>query len=303
MSRFLLFWTISLATIGCGANQMARESPRSDARKSADEQHDGAKSMSASTSAKAGAELPPIAGTPQATRKIIYKSRLEFAVEDFSGVPERVAELANTYGGFIADSEVQGQTGRPRHGEWTLRVPVERLEDALKASRSLGEIIRQSTESDEVTEEFYDLDARIRAKKAEETRVLKHLEVDTKELEQILAVERELSRIRSEIESMEGRLRLLDNLTSLATIVITVREIKDYVPPEPESPSFGDRIARTFDKSLGNVGAACQDMAVGIVGAAPWLAVWSPAILFSGWVLWRWRRRIRKTPAMQTVEN
>ena len=87
-----------------------------------------------------------------------------------------------------------------------------------------------------MSEEYFDLDARQAAKKVEETRLLKHLADSTGKLDEILAVERELSRVRSEIERMQGRLRALSNLTTLATVTINVSEIKDYVPPRAPRP-------------------------------------------------------------------
>lgn len=211
-------------------------------------------------------------------RKIVYTAKVQVAVEDFSGLPERVAKMAQSFGGYVAESEVHGRPGTPRRGEWTLRVPVGEYDKFLAAIKELGEIVSQRSESDEVTEEFYDLEARIRNKKAEEARVLKHLDVDTKDLEQILAVERELSRIRGEIESMEGRLRLLDNLTALSTVELTVLEIKNYEPPAPEAATFGERVSRSFERSLADIRDSGQNLAVSAAYTGPWLVAWAPGI-------------------------
>jgi hypothetical protein len=104
------------------------------------------------------------------------------------------------------------------------------------------------TRGQDVSEEFYDLEAREKAKKVEEDRLVKHLADSTGKLDEILAVERELSRVRSEIERMQGRLRVLGNLTSLATVTISAREIKGCVPPQ--APTLSTKISRTFYDSL-----------------------------------------------------
>ena len=97
--------------------------------------------------------------------------------------------------------------------------------------------------------EYYDLEARIKNKQQEETRLLKHLADSTGKLEDILAVERELTRVRGEIEQMQGRIRYLGNLSALSTVTLNVTEVRNYTPPV--HPTFGnaDR-ARTFNDSL-----------------------------------------------------
>ena len=138
-------------------------------------------------------------------------------------------DLAEQHSGYIAKSNVRGRPGSPRSGEWTIRVPVANYEDFLAAARELGETRSVRTDSDDVTAEFYDVEARIRNKKQEEDRLRKHLEDSTGKLEDILHVEREISRVRGEIERMEGRMRVLKDLTSLTTINLRVDEIEDYI--------------------------------------------------------------------------
>ena len=84
-----------------------------------------------------------------------------------------------------------------------------------------------------MTEEFFDLEARIRNKQEEEKRLLKHLADSTGKLEDILKVESELTRVRGEVEQMQGRLRFLANRADLSTVTITATELKDYSPPSP----------------------------------------------------------------------
>ena len=123
-----------------------------------------------------------------------------------------------------------------------------------------------------MSEEYFDLDARQAAKKVEEDRLLKHLTESTGKLEDILAVERELSRVRTEIERMQGRLRALANLTTLATVTISASEIKGYIPPQ--SPTLATKVTRAFEESVASLQRFGESALIACVSIAPWLPIY-----------------------------
>jgi hypothetical protein len=176
----------------------------------------------------------------------------------------------------------------PRRGEWTIRVPVERYNDLAAAVRQLGEIRSVQSDSRDMTEEYYDTEARIRNKKQEEDRMLKLLDNATGNLKEVLEIEHELSRVREEVERMEGRLRVLSDLTSLSTVKLRVEEVKGYVPEQ--APTYATRVRRAFDGSVDTLVSAAQNLSVGIVALAPWAVV----LLVLGSPLLVVRRLIRR---------
>jgi len=133
----------------------------------------------------------------------------------------------------------------------------------------LGEVRSVNSTSDDVTAEFYDIEARIRNKQQEEERLLKLLAEATGKLEEVLAVERELSRVRGEIEQAQGRMRMLKDVTELTTVTVTVTEIKDYVPDE--APTYVTRVRRAFMSSTVAVVATAQVLSLVAVALVPWL--------------------------------
>lgn len=226
---------------------------------------------------------------PRLERRIIYRATLELVVENLADVAPRVHDLARRHDGFIAQSSIDTASGRPRSGSWTIRVPVARYAEFLDAAGSLGELQRKTEDSREVTAEYYDLETRIRNKRVEEERLLKHLTDSTGKLEDILAVEKELSRVRTEVEQLQGRLRVLQDLTALSTVTISVREVLGFVPDE--IATFGTQIRRTWQKSIDGLTAAAKVAVLTAVACAPWLiAVGLPLVLviLTGR---RWRRR------------
>lgn len=218
-------------------------------------------------------------------------------MQEFEAAEQQLVRLIKEHQGYVAQAETGGMSGVPRSGRWKVRVPVERFEDFLDAVAKLGVPQKISRDSKDVTEEFYDLEARLKAKKVEEARLLKHLESSTGKLEDILAVERELTRVRGEIEQQEGRLRLLANLTSLTTVTVYFQEIKDYVPPQ--APSFGNTVATTFADSLEALSRFGQGLVIGAVALAPWLPVMA-VVVVPAWLALRGYRRRARVPATAT---
>ena len=237
------------------------------------------------TTEAADPDAPPI------QRKIIYTARLDVVVEQFDPVPAQVEQLAQAHGAFISNSSIDTASGRPRSGTWTIRVPVGRYAQLLQAAGELGELQRRTEDSQEVTAEYFDVQTRLRNKEREEERLLEHLASATGTLEEILAVEKELARVRTESEQLAGRLRMLNDLTSLSTVTIHVMEIQGYVPVE--SPTFATRIGRVWTQSLAGLVDVGQGLVLAAVALVPWaIVVAIPTIALIFLLKRRSRRRI-----------
>jgi hypothetical protein len=230
--------------------------------------------MGARSSALAIQDAPSIDvdAAPMA-RKIIYDAQIDLIVEELDPAADQVAALVEEHDGYIADQDLSGSPGSRRSGNWKLRVPVERFEDLVRALLGLGELQRNRRSSQDVTEQFYDTEARLRNKKVEESTLLEILEERGGKLEDVLKVEVELSRVRGEIEQLEGRLRVLESLSSLATITLVVTEREDFEPPAPVAPSFGTKIARQWASSIDAMRAMGESLVLFSVGLAPWLPI------------------------------
>lgn len=212
-------------------------------------------------------------------RKIIFTALLRINVEDFSAAAASVERLVASHNGFVTASQRGGASGTSRSGNWTLRVPVEEYRALLAALGELGELIDQQETSQEVTEEFYDLEARIANKQQQEQRLLTHLDETARNLQEILTVEGELGRVREEIERMQGRLRMLADRTSLSTIQLSLSEIEKFVPAA--APTFDTRIERSWNASIEAVTGLLQWIAITVVGLIPWLSVMGVAALLA----------------------
>lgn len=231
-------------------------------------------------------------------RRIIYTASVDLVVEQFEGIPDRVAAIARQFGGYVSGSNVHGQPGQPRRGSWTIRVPVEHYDELLAEAGRLGELRSLTSNSRDVSEEYYDTEARISNKQKTEARIVALLEEATGKLEQVLVVEQKLDQVREEIERMQGRLRVLADQTSLATVTVTVEQIVGYQPEE--EPSYRTRVSRAFRGSLHALVALAADLSIALVALSPWLAALAVLGVVVGPILWivrTVRRRRRKTPS------
>lgn len=291
--------------LGCGV-QSARES----ARTSTESAPYGATTDSPGSSlnlstravgAQAEKQDSAVPSAQRLQRKIIYTADVDLVVDDFSDVSARVEELVRQNDGYIASSNLGGSAGDRRSGTWKVRVPVERFDAFLDAARTLGEVRRIGTNSQDVSEEFYDVEARIRNRKREEEQLLKLLAERTGELDDVLAVERELSRVREEVERLEGRLRVLQDLTALTTVTLTVEEVKNYVPAE--AATLGTRVQRTFGSSLESLRTTGESLLILAVALSPWLVVLAIPTLISALAVRRVLRRKSQTAQSKRTQD
>jgi hypothetical protein len=261
--------TLSILILGCGA-----ENEKNVMTDPATGSGKVAHYLVSPADAPSGA-MAPAAANPKAAaivdRKILYSADLSMVTANFTKLESAIVKLVRENDGYIADADVGGTVGLNRHARWKIRIPVEKFDSFLTSASGLGELSQRQIHSQDVTEEFYDLESRIKNKKVEETRLLKHLTDSTGKLDEILAAEKELSRVREEVERQEGRLRLLANLASLTTVTITASESSTFVPAT--APTFATRASRTFEASYKGLVEFTQGFALFVIGLLPWIPV------------------------------
>jgi hypothetical protein len=244
------------------------------------------------------AQAPAVKEQADLPRKIIYNAAINLIVTDFTKAQEALKQLIAAQKGYVVTSDVSGTPGAPRSGHWQVRVRAAEADAFREAVIKLGELEKTTTDSQDVTEEYYDLDARIRNMKKEEERLLSHLEKSTGKLDDILKVEHELTRVRGEIERHQGRQNLISKLTAMTTVTITFRERSSYVPPE--AASFGSTMARTFGTSWETLVDFGKGLLLVVVALVPWLIPLG-LIGLPGWVIVRRRLRTQSEPFVAQV--
>lgn len=168
-----------------------------------------------------------------AERKIIRDATLTLEVEDPTKAAERVTSIAESRGGFVVSSESRHVSSGGRKGQsyevFTVqfRVPAAQFDAALKDVRATaGEVTAEKVSGKDVTEEYIDLEARLRTQRALEAQLLDILK-RANAVDDAISVQRELATVRGDIERVEGRRRFLESQSSLSTINVTLQ------PPAP----------------------------------------------------------------------
>ena len=159
-------------------------------------------------------------------RKIIRNGDFTIESKNPSDDQRKIASIAESLGGFVVTSEFKQAASSDASGSSVnviVRVPSAQFDKAINEIIKTGsQIIYQKTSGKDVTEEFVDLEARLRAKHALENQYLEIMKRASK-ISDVLEVQEKLTDVRTEIERMEGRRRYLDNQASLSTINITLQ--------------------------------------------------------------------------------
>jgi hypothetical protein len=168
----------------------------------------------------AAGQSPPVSSAAPAgslpLRYVIRTGQLALEVERFDDAARRLLQIAEGAGGFVAESATSDQGGM-RRGTYVLRVPAARFGDVVRDVEGLGTVQRRQVSGQDVSEEFVDLEARIRNLERQEARLLSFMDRATR-IPDLMAIENEVARVRGEIERLTGRHRLLANRVEMATV-------------------------------------------------------------------------------------
>ncbi|MGC9358287.1 MAG: DUF4349 domain-containing protein [Anaerolineae bacterium] len=155
-------------------------------------------------------------------RMIIYNGSLDLVVKDTVATQEEIATLMGNLDGYVLSSESFRYDEGLLRINMTLRVPAESFQQAMAQLREMAlEVTRDAISSQDVTQEYVDLESRLRALEAKEAR-LEELMDEAEDTEAVLAVYEELSATQQEIEQVKGRMQYLERSASLATITVSL---------------------------------------------------------------------------------
>jgi hypothetical protein len=234
----------------------------------------------------------PLPGQPAFERLIIRTANLSLQVEDVAATEAAITARADELGGYVVSVETSG-TDDNLSTSIQFRVPAEEFDTALADTEALAErILSRSISGDDVTEEFVDLDARLRNLEATEERLLTLLsQADT--VEAALAVSSSLTEVQGQIEQVRGRMQYLQQSAALSTITVRL-SVEPAPPPIVDEDGWQPGVvAQQALRALVFFGQALANLAIVLLVFTP---VWLPFVLLGLWLLRRHRRRPQNTP-------
>lgn len=249
-----------------------------------------AKMEADAAAARAPGMADPLAAlaASQPDRYLIKNATITIETEDSRAATDRIVAGLQAAGGYVSSlNEFVDGLGR-RSVTIQVRVPSDRFDRTVLDLEAMGKVLNKQVTAQDVTEEYVDTEARARNLKRTEERLIEHL-AKSNVLEDILRVEKELTRVREDIERLDGRLRFLGDRVKYSTITITVQEApkgETIVPPTTFST------AKEFSEALRSMVGFLQ----GIWSRVIWMMVWSPFWLLpaiAAYLIYR-RRRARR---------
>ena len=185
-------------------------------------------------------------------RLIIKTATVDCEVLNYDSAAAKLQAIVTPINGFIVSVTTHSTEQGRKSGTVVLRIPTASFDDMLKATSLLStRVLSQSIEGNDVTEEYYDVSARLDNKRKIEARYQEILK-SAKSVEDILAVEKNLGQIREDIESIEGRQKYLNDQVALSTLTINLSE--PYKGIEYTREGFWHKVGRGFSDGIAGFG-------------------------------------------------
>lgn len=277
MVSLLLALVLALVLAGCGASKAAGGASDSTADNEPETGYWSSNSKSADSYDEDGydAEGEPAAASDPASRpvKMIYNGYMEMQTQDFDAAASGIEALVRELGGYFQQSSVSNRgSSSYRYGSYTIRIPAAQFEAFFQRAGQLCHVTYTNTTADDVSESYYDTEARLETARIKLER-LQQLLAKATSMEDIITIESAISETEWDIENLSGTLRHYDALVDYATINVELSEVYQLSGQDKAVTTFGGRLGQSFVNGLRAVGSALEDFAVWLAYSWVWLAV------------------------------
>lgn len=228
-------------------------------------------------------------GVLDENRKIIRTAYLDAETTEFDETAAAIEKCVAEAGGYIASRSVSMRDGQ--YGEYTCRIPADGYDAFLTAVSGSANITHREEGTEDVTEQYVDIEARLKSLEAQQERLYTLLET-AGDLENLIAVQNQLTEVQYQLEAYAGKQRVLQNQVAYATVTVSLSEVVTYTPVEPD---FGARIQNAFFDMCSTVQNGAEQLVIFSVYLLPVFAlVLAAGIIALIFVLRAKRRHKRK---------
>ena len=220
--------------------------------------------------------MPQVANDPTAMPSMVIRTgQATIEVDSLEVAVASVQALAARSGGYIANSQMHTGGVGVRSATLEIRVPSQRFDALITGLPPIGKVESVNVSAQDVGEEFTDVTARVANGRRLEQRLIDLLATRTGKLSDVLAIERELARVREEIERMEGRLRYLKAHVATSSLTVTVHEPGPIVGDEGSLGVIGEAFRQAWRNFVGFVAGLISSLGVVLpLGALVVAGVW-----------------------------
>jgi hypothetical protein len=220
-----------------------------------------------------------VGGPDKDRQQLIKKGSLTLIVGEARKAEERLNEVLKNYDAYVSARQSNATVPQSKYLSpseirsitLTIKVEARRFDELLAQVKQIGSYTHESVQTEDVTFAHADLTARLANQKKVEERLLGHLSDHARDFKSVLEVEKELSRVREQIEQLTAQLRTMENQIAYSTLTLEISVQPEYVPPSQRS--FGQEVRETFKGSLGAMSTTARTLAIAAVAILPWLIV------------------------------
>ncbi|MDF1999310.1 DUF4349 domain-containing protein [Peribacillus frigoritolerans] len=207
-------------------------------------------------------------------RKVIHQAQLELKVKNLEKAQMKIENKAAEYGGYVVESNVYRKDEELVEGTITVRVPEAHFQDFLTDSEGeASEVVGRNVTGQDVTEQYVDLKARLKSKRAVEERLLAFMK-DAEKTEDLLKISSDLAVVQEEIEQLTGQMKYLENQASYSTVTITLSQDGIVVPGiDNKELNTWERTKKQLATSANLLLKASSGIIVFIIGNLPILII------------------------------
>jgi hypothetical protein len=233
-------------------------------------------------------------------RKIIYNANLYVETPKFDQSISLIEEEAVKVGGYIVSSSSYGNTDKEnRSGSLVARIPSDHFQAYLTIFEQSSDmkILERTVSGDDVTEQYVDLNARLKSKQVVEERLLAFMK-DADKTEDLLKISSDLAKVQEEIEQLTGKINYLENQSDYATVEFSITERKNEIPSvENESKHTWELAKDQFKESVQAIFAFVSSLFVFIIGKSPILVPFLVIAILIWTVMKKKKKRNDTTPS------
>ncbi len=301
MVSVLALVLIISAAVGCGGGSAAADAMAMAPAASAPamekvESMDGSFMDMADSTTASGGGSNPVYRDPNA--KLIREANLHIQTTEFEQAAGELEALVIRMGGYFQNVSFRGgnyqNVNANRTGDYTIRIPAEQYDSFVGQAGTLGYVISRNETTQNIGEQYYDTEARLKTQKTKQARLLSLLE-QAENMEDIITLETALSDVEYEIERLSSTLNRYDSLVGFSTIYLTLNEVHKVSEETGVTNTLGQRMSKGFSSSVEGLIEGAQDLLVWISYHVFGLLILAVAAFGGGMAVHKVRRR--KAPA------
>lgn len=296
--RSLVACLLQVALLGCNTLRPAKPGPGKTENAVALDQaspSDEAPALAAGVAASSGprsqtpgtaeqkSDIPRAVELPSSPAMIIRTGTASIEVDSLEAGLAGLRRLTAQVGGFVANTNLQSGREQLRQATLEIKVPAQRFDELTSGLQPLGRVEFVNVTAEDVGEEFVDITARVANGRRLEERLVDLLATRTGRLQDVLAVERELARVREEIERHEGRLRYLRTRAAMSTLAVTLHEARPIIGDHPGYSVIGEAFRQAWRN--------CVQLVAGLIAA---MGILVPVAVLAGGAIFLVRKYRKK---------